>query len=511
MPLSRAAALRPLLCVPALALLSSAIAPASAQVLSLSPEEMLSAPASWSINQRPRVLFTEDGAKHVAWVAGNSFGAEGVLIMSAPSAGAAYGSPVPLSAAMDGVRTGIGDGLEIDGKGTNLLACWEGTAFDNRPMWFARSTDEGATWEAAVRADPDTVEERAYTTGTLFADGRVAQVWITYDAVSGEPSHEWRAQDGGGVFSPPSNPCAASPDVPCECCTADPIVLDDGTVLVAYRNNEANRRKIYVSRSTDGGATFPYSVRVDQGGTVFFACPSSPPSITAEGEDVLVVWGKVGGSPQINHTMSARSTDGGLTWAPQAQVDDSDGTTAAGYPTVARRGSFAVAVWGAKDPLTGQFEAFSAVSIDGGSTWGPEQQLTGDGLPGAVRHAGVSISPSGEVEIVWHDQRDGTEKLYRRGGALDATTAVPAAGMRAAAYAAPNPFRAGTLIRFATPSAGPATLTITDVAGRTVARGAGREEFRWDGRDVDGRSVPAGVYFARRDIGGEAIRIVRLR
>ncbi|MBZ0267921.1 hypothetical protein K8I85_07185 [bacterium] len=511
MPRSR---FRPLVLLPAGLLLASAAlaVPATAQTLTLSPEELLAASTSWSINQRPRVLFTEDGAKHIAWVAGASFGAEDVLLVSAPSAAAAYGSPLQLSAAMDGVRTGIADGLEIDARGTNMLASWEGTPFDNRPMWFARSTDSGATWEAALRADPDTVKERAYTTGTLFDDGRVAQIWITYDDVTGEPSHEWRAQDGGGVFSAPSNPCAASPDVPCECCTADPIVLDDGTVLVAYRNNEANRRRMYVSRSTDGGATFPSSVRVDQGGSLFFACPGSPPSITADGADVLVVWGKVGGAPQTFHTMSARSTDGGVTWALQVQVDDSDGTTAAGYPTVSRRGNLAVAAWGAKDPLSNQFEAYCATSTNGGTTWGPEQALTGDGLSGAVRHAGVAISPSGDVEFVWFDQRDGTEKIYRRSGSLGATGApAPGAGA-AAAYGAPNPFRGGTTIRFAQPPASArAILTITDVRGRTVVRLPGASVFRWDGRDADGRPAPAGVYFARRDGAESAVRIVRIR
>ena len=174
--------------------------PTNAQTLTLGAEELLAASSSWATNQRPRVLFTADGAKHLAWVAGNSFGAEGVFLVRAASAAATYGSPVMLSLAMDGVRYGIGDGLELDVNGAYLLASWEGSDFANRPMWFARSTNYGALWESAVRADPDTLKERAYTTGTLFPDGRVAQVWITYEAGTGTPSHEWRVQDGLGVF-----------------------------------------------------------------------------------------------------------------------------------------------------------------------------------------------------------------------------------------------------------------------------------------------------------------------
>ncbi|GJM44719.1 MAG: hypothetical protein DHS20C21_15610 [Gemmatimonadota bacterium] len=493
--------------------LSLAYSQVPAQTLSLAPEELLTASSTWTTNQRPRVVFTEDGAKHLAWIATNTFGSEGVFIVDAASAGSAYGAAVQLTTGMPGVRYGIGDGLELKVNGPNLLATWEGTDFANRPMWFSRSTDQGVSWEGEVRADDATVEERAYTTGTLFPDGRVAKVWIHYDSATGEPDHQFRAQDEFGVFGAPSNPAVGSPDVPCECCTADPIILEDGTVLVAYRNNENNRRKMYVSRSTDGGATFPSSVRVDSGGTIFFACPGSPPSITAEGQDVLVVWGKVGGLPAAYHTMSARSTDGGTTFAPQVQIDESDGTTNISSPMVTRRGNLAIAVWKGKDPVTGQFEIWAGTSMDGGSFWGPEQMLTGDGLARDLGHPSAAISPAGDVEIAWMDARDFTEKVYHRGATLNPTATPEAPISRGSLVAAPNPFRASTTLQFAATGGATRLVTIVDVAGRQVARLSGIGTIRWDGRDESGATVPAGVYFARPEGGAreDAVRIVRLR
>ena len=43
-------------------------------------------------------------------------------------------------------------------------------------------------------------------------------------------------------------------------------------------------------------------------------------------------------------------------------------------------------------------------------------------------------------------------------------------------------------------------------------RGAGTHAVAWDGRDGRGAPVPAGVYFARLEAGGEALdrRVVRL-
>jgi hypothetical protein len=67
----------------------------------------------------------------------------------------------------------------------------------------------------------------------------------------------------------------------------------------------------------------------------------------------------------------------------------------------------------------------------------------------------------------------------------------------------PNPFRPGGVIEFSVPEPRPVELGVFDAAGRRVAllsRGlqpAGRRTVVWEGRDDDGRRLPAGVYFCR--------------
>ena len=73
----------------------------------------------------------------------------------------------------------------------------------------------------------------------------------------------------------------------------------------------------------------------------------------------------------------------------------------------------------------------------------------------------------------------------------------------------PNPFRDETVIRFALPAAGPASVRVYNVAGRLVRelptqRGsAGLNERIWDGKDADGDTVASGIYFVRVEAGGE--------
>jgi hypothetical protein len=86
-------------------------------------------------------------------------------------------------------------------------------------------------------------------------------------------------------------------------------------------------------------------------------------------------------------------------------------------------------------------------------------------------------------------------------------------------YGAPNPFFRSTSVTMSIPQGGEATLAVYDVRGRLVRRLAagtqspGDHVVTWDGRDRNGRLVPAGTYFIRMDASGEAFtrKVVLIR
>jgi outer membrane protein assembly factor BamB len=87
------------------------------------------------------------------------------------------------------------------------------------------------------------------------------------------------------------------------------------------------------------------------------------------------------------------------------------------------------------------------------------------------------------------------------GMAVDGAGAWPGA---LSVSCAPNPCVTGTMISFATERPGAVTLVVHDAAGRLVRSlvrggplGAGAHRMSWDGRDQQGRRVPAGIYLAR--------------
>lgn len=93
---------------------------------------------------------------------------------------------------------------------------------------------------------------------------------------------------------------------------------------------------------------------------------------------------------------------------------------------------------------------------------------------------------------------------------LDAPPSDRAAGRLTVLPAMPNPSRGQAAFRFTLPVASEVELEIVDVRGGRVwhqprqSYAAGDHALAWDGTTTDGRSTPAGVYFARVRAQGEA-------
>lgn len=82
---------------------------------------------------------------------------------------------------------------------------------------------------------------------------------------------------------------------------------------------------------------------------------------------------------------------------------------------------------------------------------------------------------------------------------------------RLALRAAPNPSRGALTFTVESNRAGPETLIVLDVMGRTVQRftqsrtGPGVHTIAWDGRDEAGAKLPPGMYLARLEVAGKSV------
>jgi probable HAF family extracellular repeat protein len=152
----------------------------------------------------------------------------------------------------------------------------------------------------------------------------------------------------------------------------------------------------------------------------------------------------------------------------------------------------------------GDRDAF--IWIDGSGMTKLDTYVAAQGIAGAAGYdlaTAVGLSANGRVIVGWgflgSDIRGWRIDLDAVVG-VDETAAITPARLHAPS---PNPFRSGTTIRYDLTSSAPVSLTVHDVAGRTlrtlIQRSMARGSYavRWDGRDDQQRAVTAGVYYVR--------------
>ncbi len=171
--------------------------------------------------------------------------------------------------------------------------------------------------------------------------------------------------------------------------------------------------------------------------------------------------------------------------------------------------------------ITGSSGGRVAILLDGGLTAGGGRVTNGHQFFGVI-----DTRPAGFTQFEFREV-DGKvgQALFIFGDDFTILTSAPspvkdtrAGGSQIFfAGAGPNPSDGRTSLRFSTPAQADVQLAIYDLRGRFVrrltdgTRGVGTHIVDWDGRDRDGRSVPAGTYFGllRVNIDGKSETQVR--
>jgi TolB protein len=154
---------------------------------------------------------------------------------------------------------------------------------------------------------------------------------------------------------------------------------------------------------------------------------------------------------------------------------------------------------------------------DATSTWSPDgQKIVFHRVLGGttIQLFEINANGTGEVQMTTPPTNNG----YANWGELrvKVKTAAPSLAQTPSdgdgltlRLASQSPARGGMSFRFAVPAAGTVRLAIYDIQGRLVAKvldqtlQAGWWTETWDGRDLKGRLVASGGYFAKLEAGGE--------
>lgn len=295
-------------------------------------------------NSDPWLALAPDDRVHYAYLEYDCSAVPGGINVANTTDGATWGTVHYL----EGLG-GLSDkeSLAIDPMGRLYLA-WDEAFFGNE-MQVTWSDDDGSTW--APFAHPTDVS----TLGVIVATAPNADVYLAWwDIGSDNILFDW-SSDGGQTW-----------------------------------HTDIRVNDVAGSAAPSGSWQIPIpAMNVDPTtGTIYVAWPDSRNG----NQDIFM----------------ARSTNGGLTWSSNTQVNDDSGTAIQYMVDLAIDSQGTVhAAW--EDRRSGNWEIFYANSTNGGQSWSQNFAVTDESTPGTYIRPGdyfaIEAGPDDSINVVWTDGR----------------------------------------------------------------------------------------------------------
>ena len=274
-------------------------------------------------------------------------------------------------------------------------------------IYVVHSSDGGITWNDPVAAFIPPAGRRA-TIPIIAVDGD-GQPYIAYvntNTSEGDARYGMvRSTDFGATFLDEVDVSIESAGAEvCECCNGHIAIADNGDVYVAFRNNDANLRDIWLARSTDGGETFSSAFDVDETDWIINACPTNGPHFSiVDGEIVTAFFSGAGsdGNAVYYSTFDTQNSIAGETLhLPYSNESSSNQNR----PRVAGSGDTLAIVW--QESFEGSTEIAMNVSTMGSAGLSDASFLLTD-LSSNQQYPSILFS-NAAFHVVYDDAASGT-------------------------------------------------------------------------------------------------------
>lgn len=376
----------------------------------------------------PRIATDGHGTWITIWAAGAGLGGalgtdSDVLAVRSSDLGASWTWPVPVNAdAASDTEFDFAPALASDGHGL-WIAVWVATNGPDTDLFTARSTDDGATWSTKRALHADAASDAANDDHPQIATDGLGTWLVVWDANARTGNDRdvfvARSTDGGTTWSPPQ-PLAANASTD-RGSDQRPQLATDGTGrwVVVWASSDTlggtkgNDFDVLTARSTDGGVTWSGATPLNGNATTDRGLDDRPQIATDGAGTWVAAWvsdENLGGTLGTDlDVLTARSTDGGVTWSAPAALNANAASDAGedGAPALAtdRVGTW-VAVWESTDTLGNtigtDYDILMAHSIDGGAHWSAPHAVDAEAGSDARRDVAPQIATGGGLwNVVW--------------------------------------------------------------------------------------------------------------
>lgn len=346
------------------------------------------------------------------------------------SLGALASAQVPVARDLIQIDAGVAgapSAPSVDGDGSLVAAGYfDGGSSGTQFVSVVRSTDGGLTWGAPVRADTDLggASKLMNRDSVKVAGNNVYALWRdTRNSNLTDDLFFNYSTDGGATFQAADVQLddgaaganevfdwrfAVVPDA-----TGDDLYVLFTAEIVGGNANE----EVFLVSSLDGGVTWGTAVKV--GGDDAGSEDVDQIALAVDGTTVHMAFEFDFGTGSFDDVLYQRTDDAGATLLPAAvQLDEGgSGDSASSSDTglaIAASGSLVVCAWPEELTDPSNEELRLNVSVDGGATWGTDQQIGGyDASLNDIDALALAIA-DGNIAVVWDDNRSalGFDELY---------------------------------------------------------------------------------------------------
>lgn len=315
----------------------------------------------------------------------------------------------------DGTRTQKTPDLAVMDNG-HIVAVWG----DDRnggytDIYFSKSTDGGKLFgdgepDTDIRVDNDPGDTYQRDPAIATSGNNVYVVWM--DGRSGYYHIFFAKSTNGGasftgflrIDTQPTEVDLEFPDI---------AVSPSGTICVVWHEKETF--DIYYTESTDGGASFLPTIRVDDTGAASSAQKYPKMAIDSEGDKYIVWQDNRSGSNDYDIYCAHASSSSTNFMSNVVRVDDAGatGSTSATRPCIATEGASNVYIAWKDDRTSASGDLYFDKSTDKGANFGTDIKVDDQSAGAPIQdRSSMAVDGGGIIHLAWEDKRTGKSEVY---------------------------------------------------------------------------------------------------
>ncbi len=432
-------------------------------------------------SRSPRIALLEDNRPVVYW---GKPGGNPTLYLTIWTDDS-FGNPIVLNT--NGIEPDLwsgGLGPQIAAQGNTIFLVFETYG---EGIYCIKSSDGGQSFDAPVSVYV-APQGRVATLPSIAIDPDNNPVisFVTTNFSETEARYEiTKSTDGGATFPPTTiaNTAASGGEV-CECCPASMAVVSNDEMYLGFRNNNNNLRDIWVAKSSDGGSNFTEALDIDTTDWIAFVCPQSGPDLMVSGDSIFSsFFGGANGSNIYFSSMSKNTMETGY----QFQIPSFTGqNTTQNFPSIAGNGDTLGIVW--QEVGANNFEIMMAWSANGSGDLLNNYLIIDDNIS-SQKQPDIAYH-DGRFHIVYQDLNSG-KVLYRLASFEEIVGVSQTFKDEFSVKISPNPVAENANVAFENPKSEMTKITLYNVNGQLLRK------FESTGNlfEINCQGLENGVYF----------------